>query len=720
MTTNNIFSTLSSRLGVSDRRHHPTVPTNASSSQPHDNRSVSDDDDVQRIASTIQYEFDEEDPWVSITDGTTESPPVPENSKNMWEDNNPLSYDRRSSNSSFLPQYDPEHVISSPTVNPLDYDHDNDPPGFLTQPYHAPSEESKGEDEEEEDEDEEEYRRQRRAQGYNSKVEQYLMENKKPIEITDAGKNHEGSGGFIVYTIKTGDLEVRRRYSEFESLRKNLSLLHPCLIVPPIPEKHQVSDYVTAPTSAKENVNIIEHRKRMLGVFLNRCRRMKEIRGDSVFRRFLDPNASWSEVLTSPPISTLPKHHLKAPPLNPANPSPAHAHLPVPSTSAKLKQAPSPPPPSQDGSYNRFPPLDHSLSESELDPYFTTYEATTRTYEALLTGSIERVNRRILKRLSELSLDYHELGARYNAFSLSEPANLAAAIEKIGQAADRSYIATEFLADELGSGFAEPLRESAQFANVVQKVLRYRVLKRVQEEMTKDLLQQKRALLENLERSENEARRIDQFIHSATLTPPPPAASGSTVDDVESIDSMDGFGSGFPPTHSSSPPRPNNNSKSNQGQRSVSGSSSQTSPSASAHKKSVSFSSPSTASSALSSTASALTSPSGFLAKGFGRLNYAIHGIVDVDPERTRRDNIGKTKEVLAQLEKAIVVAEEDVKSVSAGVLKDLRRFQGEKVADLRAMMVIYAKKHVDWAKKNLEAWEEAKLEVEKIQPRPT
>lgn len=40
-------------------------------------------------------------------------------------------------------------------------------------------------------------------------------------------------------------------------------------------------------------MNIIDHRKRMLGVFLQRCARMKEIRYDSVFQRFLDPNASW-------------------------------------------------------------------------------------------------------------------------------------------------------------------------------------------------------------------------------------------------------------------------------------------------------------------------------------------------------------------------------------------------------------------------------------------
>lgn len=89
------------------------------------------------------------------------------------------------------------------------------------------------------------------------------------------------------------DLEVRRRYSEFESLRKNLSLLHPTLIVPPIPDKHSLSDYASAPRSAKEDVNTIDLRKRMLGVFLNRCARMKEIREDTVFLRFLDPNASW-------------------------------------------------------------------------------------------------------------------------------------------------------------------------------------------------------------------------------------------------------------------------------------------------------------------------------------------------------------------------------------------------------------------------------------------
>lgn len=54
-----------------------------------------------------------------------------------------------------------------------------------------------------------------------------------------------------------------------------------------------MADYAAKPTKAKEDVGIIELRKRMLAVFLNRCRRMDEVREDGVWWRFLDPNASW-------------------------------------------------------------------------------------------------------------------------------------------------------------------------------------------------------------------------------------------------------------------------------------------------------------------------------------------------------------------------------------------------------------------------------------------
>lgn len=102
---------------------------------------------------------------------------------------------------------------------------------------------------------------------------------------------------------KNQDLEVRRRYSEFASLREALAKLHPTLIIPPIPEKHTMADYAANPTKAKQDQQIIDLRKRMLAVFLNRCRRMKDVRTDGVWWRFLDPNSSW--VCPSPSCATL-------------------------------------------------------------------------------------------------------------------------------------------------------------------------------------------------------------------------------------------------------------------------------------------------------------------------------------------------------------------------------------------------------------------------------
>lgn len=558
----------------------------------------------------------------------------------------------------------------------------------------------------------------RKKSRYDSRIEQMLFEDLDlPILIVDAGKSHESGGSYIVYTIRTGDVEVRRRYSEFSSLRATLVQLHPTLVIPPIPEKHSMADYAAKPTKAKEDAGIIDLRKRMLTVFLNRCRRMPEVLDDGVWWRFLDPNASWSEVLHSEPVVSIPKSNMRAPPLDPAHPTAGHSYLPVPSSSAKLRSAsvstasgtPSVPPsyaatPSSAAHtipgprvFGRFPPTAANLTEQELDPYFANFETSTKELENLLQGSMERVNRRTVNHLSSLAVDLAELGARYNAFSLSEQSpTLAAAIERIGQAVDSSYIATEELSSNLGITFAEPMRESAQFAGVVRSVLRYRILKRVQGEMTREELVKKRALLESLERSELEAKRIDQYLNNQPPTSPTkraPAAravagsppSGASAEDTASIDSD------FPPTHGDATTSPSAAQGTPQrGQDSDA--------SAEARKRSAS--------------GNFVTN------KIFGRISHAMHGIVDVDPERTRRDQIGKTRETLGQLEQALTVSEADVRDASRSVLKDLKRFQSEKEDDLKRYIMAYARCHIEWAKKNLETWEEARVEVDKIDVR--
>ncbi|KAH7170511.1 hypothetical protein EDB81DRAFT_753021 [Dactylonectria macrodidyma] len=540
----------------------------------------------------------------------------------------------------------------------------------------------------------------RKPGGYNSRIEQILYENPDlPIVITDAGKSLESGGRYIVYTIRTGDLEVRRRYSEFASLRDALTRLHPTLVIPPIPEKHTMADYAANPTNAKQDQQIIDLRKRMLAVFLNRCRRMDIVKADGVWWRFLDPNASWSEVLHSHPVASIPKSVLKAPPLDTANPSAAHSYLPIPPVSAKLKTIAGPNHDTSSGAiqagphaFGRFPPETHNLSEQELDPYFISYEASIKELELLLTGPMEKVNRRTLSHLSSLAADLCELGSVYNGFAVSEQApSLGPAIERVGQAADLSYIATEELSGSLGASFAEPMRENAQFAGVVRSVLRYRVLKRVQQDLTTEELNKKRALLDQLERTEAEARRIENYLSGSQQISPPPKRSTSLKEpnsqyrrdggseDTESIDSD------FPPTHGDFPTAP----------PSASQGLPERSTSVPSHKK--------------------MPSGNSITNKIFGPIRHAVQGVVDVDPERTRRDTIGKTRESIGQLEQAQVAAERDVKDASASVLKDLKRFQKDKEEDLRRYMLAYAQSQIEWAKKSKLQWEEARAEVEKI-----
>ena len=322
--------------------------------------------------------------------------------------------------------------------------------------------------------------------------------------------------------------------------------------------------------------------------------------------------------------------------------------------------------------FGRFPPSTSQFTESQLDPYFVNFEASSRDLEHLMVGSVDKVNKRTLSHLNSYADDLAELGARFNAFSLSEQSpTLAAAIEKMGQAVDSTYMASTELSSNLIAGFVEPMRESAQFAGIVRSVLRYRILKRIQEEMTRDELEKKRTMLDQLERSELEAKRIDAHLEgSGYLSGPPPKRSMSTSsaqskqsrNDATDNDSID---SDFPPGHQSSGvPSAAQGSPSS----SSPGSPQDGRRASSQHRKTIS--------------GNFITN------KLFSRLGYTFQGVMDVDPERTRRDQMGKTKESLVQLEQALEVSEKDVKDASWGVMKSLREFQGEKEEDLRQNMV--------------------------------
>jgi hypothetical protein len=263
-------------------------------------------------------------------------------------------------------------------------------------------------------------------------------------------------------TVRSQLGDARRRYSEFEALQGVLGKLYPVLIIPPIPPHHSLGDYAVKQSKAKEDANVIARRRRMLTVFLNRCNRHPLIGKDRVFQRFLDPSTTWSEITHSAPVTLLPKNILKAPSHDPTDTSLAALYSSLPSASAAQ-------------------PL------QDPDGRFLDSEAFTQKFSSHLSGSMEKVNRRLMKRWSELGADSAELGGLLNGFGLTEShPQLSSAIERTGQAVDNTYVHTNAMLQDWERTFTEPLAEYSQFSNIIRALLKYRHNKHLQYEMARE------------------------------------------------------------------------------------------------------------------------------------------------------------------------------------------------------------------------------------------
>jgi len=236
-----------------------------------------------------------------------------------------------------------------------------------------------------------------------------------------------------LYLRRAQGREVRRRYSDFVSLRQALSTLHPCFVVPPLPPKNSLSSYAIAgtnPSKAKEDVALIARRRRMLSTFLNRTMAHSTLGKDRVFTRFLDPEIPWLDVLHSPPITLVPKNPLRAAASDPTDPDllALFANLPLPSSSTSSL--------TNGGSGG----LQHP------DQRFLDSESFTAKFSNHLSGSMEKVNRRLMKRWNDLGGDWSEMGGGMNGFALrmgeDGQGGLDEATEKVGMAVDAGYTLT--------------------------------------------------------------------------------------------------------------------------------------------------------------------------------------------------------------------------------------------------------------------------------------
>ncbi|KAL0073889.1 hypothetical protein J3Q64DRAFT_1635381 [Phycomyces blakesleeanus] len=307
------------------------------------------------------------------------------------------------------------------------------------------------------------------------------------IFITGATRQADtpAAKSYIVYHIRVGDIETKHRYSDFESLQRSLSKLHPIIIVPPIPEKHSLASYAAVQTRVKDDLSMVEKRKRMLQTFLNKVARHPELGRDHVFHDFLDCTKIWTNVVRSPPLSTLPKNLLMM---------------------VLRKQ--------QDNQIKILPvnliPSQSTYTLKNPDPRFEQIEQTTFRIANYMTNHLDKSQRKVIRRLGELVSDYAEEGAAYGQLSLNETKEVSKAIRKIGFAVETSCAETNQMFISLEGEFSEPIQEHAQLAHIVKQVLRFRSQKHAQVELIESVLASKQKAYDNLQRIEEDSERLQQ------------------------------------------------------------------------------------------------------------------------------------------------------------------------------------------------------------------
>ncbi|WFD33069.1 hypothetical protein MSPP1_004126 [Malassezia sp. CBS 17886] len=87
-----------------------------------------------------------------------------------------------------------------------------------------------------------------------------------------------------------------------------------------------------------------------------------------------------------------------------------------------------------------------------------------------------------------------------------------------------------------------------------------------------------------------------------------------------------------------------------------------------------------------------------------------LQSIVDLGPEKTRQSTISRLREDVILLEEGVHVAARDLELVTTTIQASLDRFQRLKVADLRSLMLEFARMHRDYCQKvdhiSSDAWE--------------
>lgn len=532
------------------------------------------------------------------------------------------------------------------------------------------------------------------------------------IHISEAGKSNEGMANslkkYIVYTIKLineddtkEEIQTRRRYSDFESLRDVLTKIFPLVLIPPIPPKNYFTLNVlnglvgsssstlanaggNAPAAESASSNgqsgtdysyinsnhlnknrLVEHRKRLLSNFLNNCLHIPQIRNLDFFAKFLDPSANWSDEIMLI-NSQLPKSVYQLNPENGLRTSPQYAHLPLPVSSNPLSIPFLKPLNTKKITKTTNKLLGTPASAEPVTPEGETNGQENRSSvlpeanqnQVVRTSHLDDINKKVMDSFIGLSSDYVELGTVLNTFSLiwadslkikvgkySEPDTLKPDVifDRIGVAFDRSYITINALIGELETKFSEPLGEAVQYSSILQSVKKFQDRKLKQKELLDADVKDKKKELADLNRAEFEAKKTQNAMNSQVLLSPPNGeASAST-----------------------SKPSPKM----------------RLFPNMSSLKK----------------------------------ITKYVSDIMDQNPDLTRKQRVSQLQTKIATLEQCQSIMLQDISYITDELDKNFKAFRQQEFKSIYEILLSYNGILITWAKKNIEIWEEIKEEIETL-----
>lgn len=312
------------------------------------------------------------------------------------------------------------------------------------------------------------------------------------LSVTDAVVCHESLQNYVIYTVTAQSLIVRRRFSEFVALRECLVKLFPTKLVPPIPEKQSLTSNIATTTMADDEDprthKLMEYRKRMLSVFLNRCLKLNHIASCNFFGHFLDPEMNFTDFLSYKENNTFYKASIyQLAPWDSLSQieNQLYLTLPIPSSADAY--------------------LFKELSQEEQFQNFISFETKFLRYELIL-NNISKANKKLLKHFIDLSANLSVLGSSYVSLSLIQDSNY---IETIGKMFERRNIYLLKLTDSINLKFLDKLIELKHFSTTAKELIEYNRKKIIQQKLVEKELFSIKSRYQRYEAEDQRIRNID-------------------------------------------------------------------------------------------------------------------------------------------------------------------------------------------------------------------